>query len=154
MELNSIRTNKHISVASSEGAGNNGRYYEYSVSVWDDGCGLGTKHGITQIVFNWSLVTMDSPDIGAGVRTNIGRAGAHGNSGQTSRHLGGWKLFFRLFGFATFAMQMGYTFSDFEKLKSFHPIWLASSSCPFRMLSLGSKNSFRMDLYLVISRAK
>ena len=66
MELNSIRTNKHISVASSRGAGHNGRYYEYSVSVWDDGCGLGTKHGITQIVSNWSLVTMDSLTLGLG----------------------------------------------------------------------------------------
>ena len=43
---------------------------------------------------------------------------------QTSRHeeRAQGTFFFRLFGFAPFAMQMGYTFSDFEMLKSFHPI--------------------------------
>ena len=122
MELNSIRTNKHISVASSRGAGvtmddimNTRCQSGMMDAAWEQNTG---SHKLCPI----GHITMDSPD--TGVRTNIGRAGAHGNCSQTPdiRHLGGRTLFFRLFGLATFAMQMGYTFSDFEMLKSFHPI--------------------------------
>lgn len=93
MELNSIRTNKHISVASSRGAGvtmddimNTRCQSGMMDAAWEQNTG---SHKLCPI----GHITMDSPD--TGVRTNIGRAGAHGNPGQTPdiRHLGGRTLF-------------------------------------------------------------
>ena len=72
-------------------------------------------------------ITMASPDtagLGSGqILAELGLMGTEARL-QTPRHeeRTPGNVFFRLFGFAPFAMQMGYTFSDFEMLKSFHPI--------------------------------